>query len=208
MSRASIPHDSQTRFQDPGPEGAVDRRHLGQPSRWHLVIVRPRPGYPSEPQRSREGTSEMGKTSKRLGIVATAMIACAGIMTVAAPVAEAKTVSKTEWAKGFCTAVQDWQDTHHQGAHPGRRRRDERRGHLAGGQVEPEEDRLGARRAGKGSSAAAKELKDAGRPRRRRRRPGSPPRSRPRSATPPRCSSTPRRPSPRHPPQRRSTRPR
>jgi hypothetical protein len=52
----------------------------------------------------------MGKTSKRLGIVATAMIACAGVMTVAAPVAEAKTVSKTEWAKGFCSAVQGWQD--------------------------------------------------------------------------------------------------
>ena len=33
----------------------------------------------------------MGKTSKRLGIVATAVVACAGIMTVAAPVAEAKT---------------------------------------------------------------------------------------------------------------------
>ena len=30
-------------------------------------------------------------------------------MTVAAPVAEAKTVSKAEWAKGFCSAVKDWQ---------------------------------------------------------------------------------------------------
>ncbi len=56
-----------------------------------------------------EGNSEMGRTSKRLGIVATTVVACAGMMAVAAPVAEAKTVSTTAWAKGFCSAVQGWQ---------------------------------------------------------------------------------------------------
>jgi hypothetical protein len=51
----------------------------------------------------------MGRIARRLGIVATSVIACTGMMAVAAPVAEAKTVSTTVWAKGFCNAVQDWQ---------------------------------------------------------------------------------------------------
>ena len=51
----------------------------------------------------------MGRISRRLGIVAITVVACAGMMAVAAPVAEAKTVSTSVWAKGFCSAVQDWQ---------------------------------------------------------------------------------------------------
>ena len=51
----------------------------------------------------------MRKTVRQLGIVATALIVCAGVITVAAPIAEAKTVSKGEWAKGFCSALKDWQ---------------------------------------------------------------------------------------------------
>jgi hypothetical protein len=53
----------------------------------------------------------MRKTVRQLGIVATALIVCAGVITVAAPIAEAKTVSKGEWAKGFCSALKDWQAT-------------------------------------------------------------------------------------------------
>ena len=53
----------------------------------------------------------MRRIARQLGIVATALVVCAGMLTVAAPAAEAKTVSKSEWAKGFCSALKDWQVT-------------------------------------------------------------------------------------------------
>jgi hypothetical protein len=51
----------------------------------------------------------MRRIVRQLGIVATALIACVGVMSVAAPVAEAKTVATGDWAKAFCNAVKDWQ---------------------------------------------------------------------------------------------------
>jgi hypothetical protein len=53
----------------------------------------------------------MHRIVRQLAIVATALIVCVGVITVAAPVAAAKTVSKGEWAKGFCSTLKDWQVT-------------------------------------------------------------------------------------------------
>jgi hypothetical protein len=47
----------------------------------------------------------------KLGIMLTALVASAGLMVLSAPVAEAKTVTTSEWSKGFCKAVQSWQKT-------------------------------------------------------------------------------------------------
>jgi hypothetical protein len=106
----------------------------------------------------------MGTTSKRLGIVATAVIACAGIMTVAAPVAEAKTVSKTEWAKGFCSAVQGWQDR----ITKARTMVDDvvTNGVATSSAAKSSQKKLvsALNAASKGSSSAAKSLKDLGAP--------------------------------------------
>jgi hypothetical protein len=48
---------------------------------------------------------------RQLRIVITALVAFVGLMVLAAPAAGAKTVDVDQWADGFCTSIEDWQNT-------------------------------------------------------------------------------------------------
>jgi hypothetical protein len=53
----------------------------------------------------------MGGIGKQLGIVLTSLVASVGLIMIAAPEADAKTVDVDKWAKGFCTSIEDWETT-------------------------------------------------------------------------------------------------
>ena len=53
----------------------------------------------------------MGRMGRQVGIVIAALVASVGLIVVAGPDADAKTVDVDDWAKGFCTSIEDWEKT-------------------------------------------------------------------------------------------------